>query len=287
MKKRLILLLMLVCLSIYSQAYEGSDVVEGSRIRVLVDSIIARINGRNILKSDLEQPRIEKGAPYSLDECIDQELLFQKAAQRKILPSNIEVEKYIVSWKEANKLTHLTDEEFEKRLKSDGLTLRKYKEQLSRVLAIRNLRQMEISERIVVTANEVETYNKNNPEYSEDKYLLQTAIVPFSKAENEKKLAKIKEKNLEWIDLDWVEKSEVSDLMSFVHDMSEGEVSKPVKVSEGYQFIKMVKIDRSHLKSLEENWVSIERRLQKEKMQKFEEKYVEELKEKASIVYLN
>ena len=164
--------------------------------------------------------------------------------------------------------------------------MNQYKAQLQKVLAIRNLRQMEISERIVVTSNEVENYYKNNPEHTEDKYLLQTAIVPFSKAKNEKKLAKMKVSDLEWIELDWVEKSELSDLMSFVKNMQEGDISKPVKVPEGWQFIKMIKIDKSHLKTLEESWVSIERKLQKQKMKNFEEQYVKELKEKASIVYL-
>ena len=253
--------------------------------RISVDKIVARVNGANIKASDLKWPRIDKdGESYSLEDAIEQELLFQKAAERKLLPTGIDIEKRIVAWKEAHNFTWMTDDDFEKRLKDDGLNLKKYRDQLGHILAVMNLKQLEISERIVITSQEVEKYYNNNPEESEDKYLLQTVIVPFDKFEKAESIEKIKD--LEWIDLDWVDKSRIAKHMSFVHDMKDGEISKPVKMEYGYQFVKLVKKEQSHLKTIEERWIDIERKLQKDKMVKFEKKFVKELRKKASIVYL-
>ncbi|MBU1007622.1 hypothetical protein KKA53_00910 [Candidatus Dependentiae bacterium] len=244
--------------------------------REVVDKIVARVNGRNILLSDLRLPRIDKeGGIYSIEEAIDHELLFQRASERKLLAKPIDIEKYILAWKEMHQLTHMTEQEFEERLLQDGLTGNQYRFQLARILAIRNLRQIEVNEQVVVSPHEVELYHEQNPEYSEDRYLLQTKIVKD-----------VKDKKTKWIDLDWIDRSQLAEKMAFVADMSEGAVSEPIKVDQGYQFVKLLKKEKKHLKTLEERWVLIERVLQKQKMEGFEKKYVEGLKEKAPIVYL-
>ena len=63
-------------------------------------------------------------------------------------------------------------------------------------------------------------------------------------------------------------------------------MSKPVKVDQGFQFLKLVKKIKSHRKTLKERWVDIERTIQNGKMDKFEKDYASELKKKAIIVYL-
>ena len=253
--------------------------------RVVVDKIVARINGRNLLLSDLNLPRIEKGGEkFTVDEAIDHELLFQRASERKLLPSTLDVEKYIDAWKEMNQLTHMTESEFEKRLQEDGLTAKKYRAQLAQVLAVKNLRQVELNERVVITAHEVGAYHNSNPEYSDDRYLLQTRIVPLHKASSPEEAAK--NKDIPWIDLDWIDESNLAERMLFVADMKEGEVSQALEVSQGHQFVKMLKKDPKHLKTLEERWGSIERTLQEQRTEGFEQEYVKELRKKASIVYL-
>jgi parvulin-like peptidyl-prolyl isomerase len=257
--------------------------------RVLMDKIVARVNGTNILKSDLEQPRIEKnGQPYSLDELIDDELLFQKSAERKLLPTGLDVEKYITSWKTMNNYAQMTDDQFADRLKTEGLSLKRYKSQLARVLAVRNLKQLEVSERILISSREVEEYHKDNKEYADEKFLLQTAIVTFDEIEDEEKVEEeiTKKKNIKWIDSDWIEKSDLADSMSFVHHMETGAVAKPIKMELGYQLVKLVDKKDRHIKTLEENYVEIERKLQDGKQEKFEEEFTQELRSKSSIVYL-
>jgi len=253
--------------------------------REVVDKIVARVNGRNILLSDLKHARIDKGGgTFSVEEAIEHELLHQRASERKLLPTAIDVEKYIDAWKEMHQLTHMTEEEFEERLHEDGLTSKQYRAQLARILAIRNLRQVEVSERVIITAHEVEKYYKNNPEYSDDRYLLQTRIVPFRKASTEQEA--IANKDVSWLELDWIDHSNLAERMLFVADLKVDEISKPLKVSQGYQFIKLIKKDPKHLKTIDERWVSIERELQKQKTEGFEKEYVQGLRKKAAIVYL-
>jgi hypothetical protein len=260
--------------------------VVGKKKREIVDKIVARVNGRNILLSHLKQPRIDKEAKrYSLQEAVDNELLFQKAASRKLLPTSLDIEKHITAWKEAHHLTDLDEKGFEERLRRDGLTGKMYRNQLGRILAIRNLRSTEISERVVITSREIEEYHQKNPEYSQDQYLLKTRLVPFSLASTPEEAIK-KSHKVKWIDVDWIERSRLLDQMKFVADMKIGEISKPIKVAQGFQFVKLIKKEKSHQKKLTERWGDIEKLLQQQKMEKFEKEYVEGLKKKASIVYL-
>lgn len=253
--------------------------------RKVVDKIVARVNGRNILLSDINRPRIDKsGAKYTLEEAIEHELLFQQAAKKKLLAKNIDIDKYILAWKETNQLTNISDEEFENRLKKDGLTIRSYREQLSKILAIKNLRQFEVSERVVITAREVEEFYKKNPVYSEDRYLLKVKIVAFDKAKNEEEAVLYKDAT--WVDLGWIDRSRLADNMKFITGMKEGEFSEAIKAEDGYQIFKLDKFDASHKKSIDESWTEIERKIQEKKIAKFEEEYVVELRKKASVIYL-
>src|SRR3990172_2077019 len=138
-----------------------------------IDKIVARVNGVNILHSDLEQSRISKeGETYTLDEAIVEELFYQRAAETHMLPTAVDVERQLVSFKIQNNLTELTDKEFEDQLKIHGFTLKNYKRQLGRMIAVENVKRIEISEKIVITAQEVEAFYKDNPEYTKEEYQL-------------------------------------------------------------------------------------------------------------------
>lgn len=277
-----------LCVALFCGGLYSADkkVLQKNKRRV-VDTIVARVNGSNILKSHLEQPQISKGGEtFSLKEAIDQEILFQKASERKLLPSSLDVEKYIAEWKRANHLTDLSEEEFEKRLRHDGLSGRRYRRQLGRFLAIRNLKQLEASERVIITSHEVEEYHKENPEYKDERYLLKTKIISLDDAKTENDAKKIVGKG-EWLELDWIERSNLADKMLFVARMKEGEISEPLKVLGGHQFITLVKREEKRLMTLDERWSDIERVIQKGKMEKFEKEYIYDLRKKASIVYLD
>jgi len=244
------------------------------------------VNGRNILLSHLNQSRIDKeGGTYSLEEMINTELLFQKAGERRVLPTSLDLEKYIVRWKTMYQVGNLGAEEFEKYLQEKHKLLGgQFRNQLARMVAVGNLRNLEVSERIVITAGEVEKFYKKNPKYVDDRYSLKTRVIPFIKAKTVDEAAKVKGEK--WIDVDWINASDLADRMLFVKKMKIGGTAA-LKVEQGHQFVRLVKKEEKRLKTVNERWGEIEKTLQDEKRGKFETEYLSELREKASIVYLD
>ncbi len=158
----------------------------------VLDKIVARVNGSPVLLSDLTQRRIDRnGEPFmqrtdydfkreypikkAIEQAIDDELLFQRSVDRKLMPSELEIEKQIVSLKAMQGLTHLTTEQFEEQLAGEGLTMRSYRVQLRRVLAIEKLRQTEMSERLAITEQELREQFEKSPQTREESYRLKIA----------------------------------------------------------------------------------------------------------------
>src|ERR1700689_4938249 len=102
--KRIIFLLVLFawvpCKAMSDQeAKKKSSSPASIKQRILIDKIVARVNGSNILLSDLMLPRISKeGAPYTLDELVFEEILFQRAGEMQMLPSVLDIDRHIVAF---------------------------------------------------------------------------------------------------------------------------------------------------------------------------------------------
>ena len=153
------------------------------------------------------------------------------------------------------------------------LTIKKYKTQLAQILSIRNLKQMEMAQKVAVSDHEVKEYFARKPIFTKDRYLLQTKIVPF----------KGNARKVKWIDLDWIDKDNLSERIAFVVRMKEGEISKPMKTDQGNQYIKLVKFDPRRKKTFDESWAEINQTIRNRKMAEFEEKYVANLRKNAHI----
>ena len=275
-----IVLFSLVCTNVFPE-----EQTEKQPERQVVDKIVARVNGANILKSDLNKPRLNKnGEFYTLEEIVNEELLCQKAAEKKILPTELEVEKQIASLKIYNGLSDLSEEEFEDELKREGFELREYKNQLARMLASEKLKHAEFSERVVVTSQQVEDYHKNNPEKENEKYSLKMCEVPSDCINDQGEF--IQKIDYKWEDLGWIEKKDLSANLSFVSKMNVNQISKPKKIGKFYQMVKLEEKKSERLKTLDERYSQIERTLQEEKREKFEKEFEKELKGKALIIYM-
>lgn len=252
----------------------------------LLDKIVVRVNGANILLSDLKKKRITKnGESFTLDEAILDELLFQKAAERKLLPTETEVEKQIVSLKVNNGLGDLTEAQFEEELQKEGFSVAEYKTQVAKMFAVERFKQAEFSERVVVTSQEVEEEYKKNPIKVQEKYLLKVCDLPKGSVNEKGELTK--KSNLKWEDIGWVAKSELSSKLRFVSDLEKGKISKPFKNGDSYQLVKIEDKESERIKSLNECYSEIERVIFDQKRGSFEKEFEKELKDKATIVYLD
>jgi parvulin-like peptidyl-prolyl isomerase len=254
--------------------------------RFLIDKIVARVNGTNILQSDLDQPRISKeGSTYSLNEAIIEEVLYQRASEMHMLPTNTDIERQLVAFKIQNNMADISDKEFELLLKQSGFTINTYKNQLGRLYATENVRRAEVSEKIVVTSQEVETYHKAHPTYSKDEFLLMTATLTADQLEQKDTL--IAENKIAWDDLGWIEKEDIGKKFEIVFSMQKGDISNPIKIDEDtYQIVKLADKKDRHLKTLNESYGEIERKLQDERKDTYLKTFEDEIKANATIVYL-
>jgi parvulin-like peptidyl-prolyl isomerase len=250
--------------------------------RITIDKIVARVNGSNILLSEINHPQLRKeGGRFTLDEAIIEELLCQRATEMHMVPAAADIDRQLLAFKMQNNLTGLSDKEFEDHLKQFGFTLKEYKNQLSRMLASENARQAEISERIIVTSQEVEEYYKKHPDYTKEEYQLQVCALTADEAK------KIDEAKLDWESLGWIERDDIGKKFSMVFSMKKGQQSDPIALDDGsYQLVKLLDKKERRLKTLDEQYHDIERTLQQGRKDTYLVQFEKELKEKASIVYL-
>ena len=288
MKTKAIALLLLVsspfCFA-ENKTVENETKIEQVKELELVDEIKVRVNGVNITKQFLEKPQaVMGGQGLSLEAAINNELLFQRASERKLLATTAEVNKQIINLKINNGIAHLSDEELEKELLEEGLSFAEYKGQMGRFIAIERLKGAEFNERVVVTSQDIKDYFNKNQSWSEEKYLLKICELQDDSVDENGIL--IKKDNLKWDDLGWIKKDDLSSSMSFVSNMKKSQICKPVKIGDSYQLVEVVDRSEKFLKSLDDRYNEIEMFLQEEKRAKFGVEFEKELRADASIVYL-
>lgn len=253
--------------------------------RLSVNKIVARLNGSNILKSDLEKPRIVKnGGTYSFSELFLEELIFQQAAVKKIIPTEAEINRQIVSLKIQNGMSEMSDAEFENELKETGFTMPEYKLELARVLAVENLKRAEISEKIVITSQQVEQFYKEHPDYTPEQYNMSLSILPEEKVKTYKEA--VKKKEVEWIDLGWVNPKDIDAKYNCIARMAPKTISKPIQIDNSYRLLKLNDKKAQILRSLDERYNEIERQLHNTLRDKVFTDFQKEIKDKAALVSL-
>jgi len=254
--------------------------------RELIDKIVVRVNGDNLLHSELQLPRIAKeGGSYTIEEAISERLLHQQAAEKHMLPSAEDINRQLVAFKIQNNMTSMSDQEFEDQLRQHGFTIKTYKQQLGNMVAVENVKRAEMSEKIVVTTQDVQGYYEKNPEYTTEEYHLKICSIPVDKKVAAAEVAT--DKSLTWEDLGWIAREDIGKKFEVVFSMDKNTYSEPVKLDEKTnQIIHLLDKKERRLKTMDERYSEIERELQQERKEKFVEKFEEELRGKATIVYL-
>lgn len=282
MKKQILVLFSaLFSLSLTTQSAYGF-----AKKRWIVNKIVTRINGKNILQSDLTRPRVDKNGQFlTLEDAILEEACVQQAQEKHMMPTQADIKRQIVSLKIANDISDMNDEDFEQQLKQElGISIDQYEKQLGRILAVENVKQAEISEKVFVSSQEVEKIYEKHPEYSKDQYLLHLCSIQPEQVHNYQTL--IKEDKVLWKDLGWVHKEEIDAQFSEILSMKPHEISKPKESDGKFIVLKLEDKKERHLKTLQERYGSIEKQLQEKKQKSILTKFKENLIKSALIIFL-
>ena len=136
-------------------------------------TVAATVNGKKIMMSEVERiihqqaqgnesqmsaHDLAQARLTVLDQLIQREVLFQRAEQEKLLPTDDEITSTINKRKQDS---GLTDEEFQRQLKDQNLTMEAVREETKKDLAIDHL-QDKYSGKITISDREVEDYYNGN-----------------------------------------------------------------------------------------------------------------------------
>lgn len=133
--------------------------------------VAATVNGRNIMLKELEravtaqvggntssynQLQMAQARLQMLDSLIQREVMFQRAEREKLLPTDAQVDGAIATQKQG-----MTNEDFDKSLKEQNMSMETLREEARKTLAISNL-QDKYNGKANVSDREVEEYYANN-----------------------------------------------------------------------------------------------------------------------------
>lgn len=157
--------------------------------------VAATVNGRNIMLQEVERAvnRQAGGNPSLLSQLqlaqarltvlsslIQREVLFQRAEREKVLPSEAQIDGAIAQQKEQ---TGMTQEDFEKSLKAQNMSLDTLREEARKDLAITAL-QDKYSGKITISDREVEDFYRSNPEQFKRDRGVALAMIVVDPADN-------------------------------------------------------------------------------------------------------
>lgn len=157
--------------------------------------VAATVNGRNIMLQEVERAVSQQagGNPAALsqlelaqarltvlDGLIKREVLFQRAEREKVLPTEQQIDNTIAQQKEQS---GMTQEDFEKGLKAQNMSIETLREEARKDLAI-NALQDKYSGKITINDRELEDFYKNNPQQFVSRRGVALAMIVVDPADN-------------------------------------------------------------------------------------------------------
>ncbi len=167
----------------------------GSGTETPDNTVAATVNGKKIMLQEVErviqQQTSGKQADLSplelaqarlqvLSSLIQREVLFQRAEQEKLLPTDDEITGSINKQKQDS---GMTDEEFARQLKEQNLTMEALREEAKKDLAIQHL-QDKYSGKITINDREVEDYYNANKQQFVNARGVELAMIAVDPADN-------------------------------------------------------------------------------------------------------
>lgn len=157
--------------------------------------VAATVNGRNIMLKEVErsvnqqaggnaaqlsQLQLAQARLQVLDSLIQREVLFQRAEREKVLPTEAQIDGAIAQQREQS---GMTQEDFEKGLKSQNLSTETLREEARKDLAI-NALQDKYNAKISISDREIEDFYNNNRQQFVNKRGVALAMIMVDPADN-------------------------------------------------------------------------------------------------------
>jgi len=157
--------------------------------------VAATVNGRNIMLQEVERGVSQQagGNPSALsqlelaqarltvlDGLIKREVMFQRAEREKVLPTEAQIDGAIAQQKEQS---GMTQDEFERQLKAQNMTVETLREEARKNLAISNL-QDKYNGKITISDREVEDFYNNNKQNFVNKRGVALSMIMVDPADN-------------------------------------------------------------------------------------------------------
>lgn len=278
---------------------------------VVVDKIVATVNGEPVTLSELErllQPvykqyeQVYHGEELEnfkvrarkelLEQLIENKLVLQYAKKEGISISEAAMEEELADVKD--KFGSM--EGFQDALKKEGVTLEQYKKDLSNQLIVKGMIERDVVSKSKVSPEEIEGYyNEHKDEFITPKMVHIGHILIKS---NEKQAQNIYKQLSEGADFSKLasQYSEAGDpgfipleqlkpeLRSIVDSLKIGEYSKIIKTDIGWHIIKLNEMKEPKAVSLTEIWDDLEDKLFRRKLNQEHKKWITRLTSKALIV---
>ena len=157
--------------------------------------VAATVNGRNIMLKEVErgvnqqaggnaaslsQLQLAQARLTVLDNLIQREVMFQRAEREKVLPTEAQIDGAIAQQREQS---GMTQEDFEKGLKSQNLSMETLREEARKDLAI-NALQDKYTSKIAINDREIEDFYNNNRQQFVNKRGVALAMIMVDPADN-------------------------------------------------------------------------------------------------------
>ncbi len=155
--------------------------------------------------------------------------------------------------------------------------------QLLRIGAATHVKAWNAQESSLVSEKEKEEYYENHRFKTDASYHLNVALLDEEQKNN---FDITKTDALDWADVGWIEEHELSPIMRGITTLKQGEILPPVKIDYGYQVVQCIEKKDAALKTYDESAFEIEKKLLRKKQKKADQKLVEKLRERASIIML-
>ena len=278
--------------------------ISSSVYGVVIDKIVATVNGEPVTLSELERilhpvytryDQVFEGEELEqyrvrarrelVEQLIENKLILQKAKSEGISLTEAALEEELAEVKD--KFGSM--EEFERALKREGLDLRQYKSELKDQLTVRAMIEREVVPKAKVRPQEVETYYKDHQDefLAPEEVHLQHILVKDSRKEIEeiyKQLEAGKDLKDRWVDLGFMPRNRLKpELDNVVKSLKVGQYSQIIETKVGYYIILLKGSKPPRTLLLSEIWDVLKDKLFKIKLRREHKKWIETLKAKSHI----